>query len=115
MAPAAATRPENRARAPGRSSCGTPSFSGAIDAGFVYGRGALDDKSAVIAILEAAEKLLGAGHRPLRTVYLAFGGDEEVGGDQMARAHGTDERISVQGLANGVGFYVQLVLNSDQI
>ena len=35
--------------------------------------------------------------------------------DWMARAHGTDERISVQGLANGVGFYVQLIPNSERI
>jgi len=31
--------------------------------------GALDDKSAVVAILEGAEKLLGQNHRPLRTIY----------------------------------------------
>ncbi len=66
------------------SSWSHPPFSGAIDGGFVYGRGALDDKGAVVAILEAAEKLLGDGHRPLRTVYLAFGGDEELGGDRGA-------------------------------
>lgn len=37
------------------------------------------------------------------------------GEDWMARAHGTDERISVQGLASGVGFYVQFILNSERI
>jgi len=31
----------------------------------------------------------------------------------MSRAHGTDERISVQGLADGIRFYAQLILNSD--
>ena len=70
---------------PGSESSWThPPFSGAIEGGFVYGRGALDDKSAVIAILEAVEKLLGDNHRPLRTIYLSFGGDEEVGGDRGA-------------------------------
>ena len=33
----------------------------------------------------------------------------------MVRAHGTDERISVQGLADGVRFYIQLIRNSEQI
>ncbi len=60
-----------------------PPYSGAVEGGFVYGRGALDDKGAVVAILEAAETLLAQGHRPLRTIYLAFGGDEEVGGERV--------------------------------
>ena len=34
--------------------------------------------------------------------------------DWMVRAHGTDERISVQGLADGVRFYIQLIRNSEQ-
>ncbi|HEU4733322.1 MAG TPA: M20/M25/M40 family metallo-hydrolase [Kofleriaceae bacterium] len=49
-----------------------PPWSGAIQDGFVYGRGALDDKSAVIAILEAVEQLLGEGHQPGCTIHLAF-------------------------------------------
>jgi carboxypeptidase PM20D1 len=32
--------------------------------------------------------------------------------DWMARVHGTDERISVQSLAEGVGFYMQLIRNA---
>lgn len=70
---------------PGTESSWThPPHSGAIDGGFVYGRGTLDDKGAVIAILEAAEHLLGANHRPTRTIYLAFGEDEELGGTRGA-------------------------------
>ncbi len=57
-----------------------PPFSGAIAAGFVWGRGALDDKGSLGAILEATERLLEAGARPKRTIYLAFGHDEEIGG-----------------------------------
>ncbi|RKH36566.1 M20 family peptidase [Corallococcus praedator] len=58
-----------------------PPFGGAVVAdGYVYGRGALDDKGSVLAILEAVEGLLAQGHRPRRTVLLAFGADEEVGG-----------------------------------
>ncbi len=57
-----------------------PPFAGVAADGFVWGRGAWDDKSAVVAILEAVERKLAAGWQPARTVYLAFGHDEEVGG-----------------------------------
>lgn len=57
-----------------------PPFSGAIADGFVWGRGALDDKVSVLGILEAVEMLLAEGFEPRRTLYLAFGHDEEVGG-----------------------------------
>jgi carboxypeptidase PM20D1 len=61
-----------------------PPFSGAIADGFVWGRGALDDKLTVVGLLEAAEALLEAGFRPRRTVILAFGADEEAGGREGA-------------------------------
>jgi len=61
-----------------------PPFSGNSAGGFVWGRGALDDKIAIIGILEAAEKLLETGFEPKRTVYFIFGHDEEVGGWQGA-------------------------------
>lgn len=57
-----------------------PPFAGVVADGYVWGRGAWDDKSAVVAILEAVERKLAAGWQPARTVYLAFGHDEEVGG-----------------------------------
>jgi carboxypeptidase PM20D1 len=63
-----------------------PPFSGAIADGYVWGRGALDDKIGVLGLLEAAEALLGQGFRPERTIYFAFGHDEEVGGRQGAAA-----------------------------
>jgi carboxypeptidase PM20D1 len=63
-----------------------PPFSGLIDGGFVWGRGALDDKVSVLAILEAAETLLARGFQPQRTVYFAFGHDEEVSGVKGAAA-----------------------------
>lgn len=57
-----------------------PPFSGAIADGFVWGRGTLDDKTTVLAILESIEGLLAEGFVPPRTIYLTFGHDEEVGG-----------------------------------
>jgi len=63
-----------------------PPFSGAIVDGLIWGRGALDDKSGVLGILEAVTYLLDAGHQPKRTVYLSFGHDEEIGGPEGAAA-----------------------------
>lgn len=63
-----------------------PPFSGAIADGFVWGRGAMDDKAAVVGLLEAIEGLLEVGFTPSRTVVLAFGHDEEVGGEAGAAA-----------------------------
>ncbi|MDG1312345.1 MAG: M20 family peptidase [Porticoccaceae bacterium] len=63
-----------------------PPFSGAIVDGLIWGRGALDDKSGVLGILEAVTYLLEAGHQPIRTVYLSFGHDEEIGGPEGAAA-----------------------------
>jgi len=59
-----------------------PPFSGAVSDGYVWGRGALDDKSSMVAILEATEALLAKGFQPERTILLAFGHDEELGGGQ---------------------------------
>ncbi|MCL4686135.1 M20 family peptidase [Myxococcota bacterium] len=61
-----------------------PPFAGTIADGIVWGRGAVDDKGSLIAICEAVETLLGEGFTPQRTVILAFGHDEEVGGPNGA-------------------------------
>lgn len=63
-----------------------PPFGGVIADGQIWGRGALDDKSTVVSMLEAVEHLVDSGFRPRRTVYLAFGHDEEVGGYEGAAA-----------------------------
>lgn len=59
-------------------------FSGAIAEGAIWGRGSLDDKISVFAILEAAEMQLAAGFIPKRTLFFAFGHDEELGGSNGA-------------------------------
>lgn len=71
-------------------------FSGTVQDGFIWGRGAIDDKSGVLGILEAVELLLADGFVPERTVYLAFGHDEEAGGKQGARMIAT--RLAEQGV-----------------
>jgi carboxypeptidase PM20D1 len=61
-------------------------FSGDIAEGFVWGRGSLDDKDSLLGILEAAEALLKKGFKPQRTIYFAFGHDEEISGIRGAGA-----------------------------
>jgi carboxypeptidase PM20D1 len=61
-----------------------PPFQGHIADGFIWGRGTLDDKVSALGILEAMEKLLQDGYVPRRTIYIAFGHDEEIGGQHGA-------------------------------
>ena len=63
-----------------------PPFDGVIADGYVWGRGAMDDKASVFGLLEATETLLAQDFEPTRTIHLAFGHDEEIGGSQGARA-----------------------------
>ena len=61
-----------------------PPFSGDIADGYIWGRGTLDDKVRILAMLEAVEMLLQEGYQPRRTLMFAFGQDEEVGGHKGA-------------------------------
>lgn len=70
-------------------------FDGEIADGFVWGRGAFDVKLQIAGILSAIEKLLGEGFVPQRTVFAAFGCNEEVGGESAAEIA---KRFSAQGL-----------------
>ena len=76
-----------------------PPFSGKIDSGYIWGRGALDDKSGVIGILEAVTYLMEEGFQPERTVYLSFGHDEEIGGVNgaaLVAKHLADREIQLE-------------------
>ena len=55
-------------------------FSGRVNETTVYGRGALDTKSSLNAIMEAVEYLLKNGKIFKHDLYLAFSGDEEIFG-----------------------------------
>jgi len=65
-------------------------FGGLVRDNAVWGRGAIDNKGSLVALLEAAEFLAAQGRRPVRTIIFAFGHDEELGGEGgavlMARA-----------------------------
>ncbi|XP_062315377.1 N-fatty-acyl-amino acid synthase/hydrolase PM20D1.2-like [Osmerus eperlanus] len=61
-----------------------PPFSAKEIDGFIYGRGTIDNKQAVMAILQALEYLLMKGYAPRRGFYIGLGHDEEVYGYQGA-------------------------------
>ena len=63
-----------------------PPFAGELADGYVWGRGTLDCKGTLIGIMEAVNNLLKSGYQPERTIYLAFGDDEEVSGLHGAKA-----------------------------
>jgi len=62
-----------------------PPYEGVVADGYIWGRGTLDNKVNIVGILEAAENMLAAGKQPKRTIYFAFGHDEEQGGLDGAR------------------------------
>ena len=100
-----------------------PPFNGKISDGYIWGRGALDIKSSLMGIMEAIELLLRDGFKPRRTVYIAFGHDEEIGGKQGAAKiaellHGRDIKLEyvldeggaiIQGIVPGVSSPIALV------
>ena len=55
-------------------------FGGEVKDSIIWGRGSVDDKAAVISILEATENLLQKGFTPTRTILLCFGHNEESTG-----------------------------------
>ncbi|MGI8543819.1 MAG: M20 family peptidase [Aridibacter sp.] len=59
-------------------------FSGDVADGFIWGRGTRDNKSRLLSIFESIEMLLNENFQPKRTIYLAFGHDEEIGGKNGA-------------------------------
>jgi carboxypeptidase PM20D1 len=58
-----------------------PPFSGNIVDGIIWGRGAIDDKVSVLALMESLEWYLKQNNLPQRDIYFAFGHDEETGGE----------------------------------
>lgn len=59
-------------------------FSGAVANGRIYGRGSIDMKGMLFSLMESMNNLIKNKHIPQRDIYLAFGFDEEVGGQQGA-------------------------------
>ncbi|MCL2128271.1 MAG: M20/M25/M40 family metallo-hydrolase, partial [Treponema sp.] len=59
-------------------------FGAELKDGYIYGRGALDMKSMLIAVMEAAENLCAQGWKPKRDIWIALSGHEERTGIQGA-------------------------------
>jgi len=59
-------------------------FSGAVANGRIYGRGSIDMKGMLFSLLESMNNVIKTKYIPQRDIYLAFGFDEEVGGQQGA-------------------------------
>lgn len=57
-----------------------PPLAAEVVDGVIWGRGTLDDKGQLVAVIAAMESLLADGSRPAREVWLSFGSDEEVMG-----------------------------------
>lgn len=68
----------------------TEPFSGEIKDDNIYGRGAIDDKGPLVAVLYALTALKESGFEPRRRIRLLFGTNEESGCGDMAyyRSHG---------------------------
>ncbi|MEM9280009.1 MAG: M20/M25/M40 family metallo-hydrolase [Pseudomonadota bacterium] len=61
-------------------------WAGEIAEGFVWGRGTLDMKGAVVTLLHAVDQLAESGFQPKRDIYIALTQDEEIGGKGGAAA-----------------------------
>lgn len=73
-------------------------FEGFNDGEFIWGRGAMDMKNHLIALMESVEQLISDGYKPVRTVYLCFGHNEEV----VASPDNTAKKIAEYFKANGI-------------
>lgn len=88
-----------------------PPFSGIVKDGFVHGRGAIDDKQAVVSICAAVEKLISLGFKPKKPVVLMFGHDEEIGGYDGASSIAAELPSILSGLVPSDGKPLEVILD----
>ena len=72
-----------------------PPFSAIRENGEIWGRGTLDTKGTLCAVLETAETLLAQGFVPENDIYFSFGGDEET---DATDAHAIVESLKERGI-----------------
>ncbi|WP_299081418.1 M20 family peptidase [uncultured Paraglaciecola sp.] len=75
-----------------------PPFSGKVVDGVIWGRGTVDDKVSVLALMESLEYFLARSKIPQRDIYFAFGHDEEAGGAgaQAIAQHFAEQNIEFE-------------------
>lgn len=71
--------------------------------GYFYGRGTLDNKAGVVALMSTILRLQKDGVKPDRTLIFAFVGDEETGLDE---ADGTTRQIAAHPWVKGAEFAI---------
>jgi len=71
--------------------------------GYFFGRGTLDNKAGVVALMSTILRLQKAGVKPRRTVVFAFIGDEETGLDE---ADGTTRQIAAHPWVKGAEYAI---------
>lgn len=72
-----------------------PPFSGLVQDGKLWGRGALDVKGNLFCMLQAMEELLAGGYVPEHTVYLVSSCMEEVGGNDKIADYFAREKVAI--------------------
>ena len=79
---AARARGDMSRRSQGKARVVAP-FDGVIANGAVWGRGSIDDKGSLVTLFEALETVAASGFKPVRTVIIVSGHDEEVRGEGL--------------------------------
>jgi carboxypeptidase PM20D1 len=95
-----------------------PPFSGTIEDGKIYGRGALDMKGMLFGIMEASDVLIAEGFTPERDIWFAFGHDEEVGGMNGAAKIARDfeeKNISLENYFRMIAYFREVMVNYDGV
>ena len=88
-------------------------FGGEIINDTIWGRGTIDNKVGVVGIMESLELLLKDGFLPKRSIYIAFGHDEEIGGLNGAKIiaqYLKEEKIEAEFVLDEGGSIVQKLI-----
>ena len=88
-------------------------FGGEIINDTIWGRGTIDNKVGVVGIMESLELLLKDGFLPKRSIYIAFGHDEEIGGLNGAKIiaqYLKEEKIEAEFVLDEGGIIVQKLI-----
>ena len=75
-----------------------PAWEGYNDGELIWGRGAIDMKNQLVSVMEAIETLLEEGYKPVRTVYLCFGHNEEIMSEKNSGAMNIVEVLKSRGI-----------------